>query len=117
LSTPSTAAGACAARRRRWEDAVHPAAARKARPLPDHPFLSTYAVRFDPTTGELAMSEIAHSSPPALVTVRKDEWFDIDAVVRRWDPHTDLAKYGVAFLVHGLLDYVVDGHFRHRPAR
>jgi magnesium transporter len=30
----------------------------------------------------------------------------------RWDSTSDLAKYGVAFLVHGLLDYVVDTHFQ-----
>jgi magnesium transporter len=45
------------------------------------------------------------------VTVRKDERFDIDAVVKRWDESPDLAKYGVAFLLHGLIDYVVDTHF------
>lgn len=94
------------------EDAVHPRQRAKLDLYPDHAFLSTYAVSFDPTTAELAMSEIAaFLTPRALVTVRKDESFDIDAVVRRWDSHTDLAKYGLAFLVHGLLDYVIDGHF------
>ena len=29
----------------------------------------------------------------------------------RWDGSPDLAKYGVGFLLHGLLDYVVDTHF------
>ena len=52
------------------------------------------------------------SSPAnALVTVRKDEGFDIDEVVARWDQSPDLAKYGVGFLLYGLLDYVVDTHF------
>jgi magnesium transporter len=32
-------------------------------------------------------------------------------VVRRWDESPDLAKSGVAFLLYGLLDNVVDGHF------
>jgi magnesium transporter len=45
------------------------------------------------------------------VTVRKSEEFDIAGVVARWDASPDLAKHGVAFLLHGLLDYVVDGHF------
>jgi magnesium transporter len=45
------------------------------------------------------------------VTVRKNEDFDINAVVKRWDEANDLAKSGVGFLVHGLLDYVVDSHF------
>jgi magnesium transporter len=43
--------------------------------------------------------------------VRKSERFDIDGVVGRWDSSPDLAKYGVSFLLHGLLDYVVDSHF------
>ena len=47
----------------------------------------------------------------AVVTVRPGEAFDIDAVVRRWDNLAHLAKNGVGFLVHGLLDYVVDTHF------
>ena len=36
---------------------------------------------------------------------------DIQHVVARWDASPDLAKYGVGFLLHGLLDVVVDGHF------
>jgi len=47
----------------------------------------------------------------ALVTVRAEEGFDIDAVVVRWDAMSQLAKSGVGFLLHGLLDYVVDTHF------
>jgi magnesium transporter len=47
----------------------------------------------------------------ALVTVRKDDNFDIAAVMNRWNLSADLAKSGVAFLLHGLLDYIVDTHF------
>jgi magnesium transporter len=47
----------------------------------------------------------------ALVTVRHDDDFDMDAVVERWDSSMELAKSGVAFLLHGLVDYIVDGHF------
>jgi magnesium transporter len=38
------------------------------------------------------------------------ENFDIDAVVQRWDAEAELSRYGVGFLVHGLIDYVVDTH-------
>ena len=31
--------------------------------------------------------------------------------MRRWDDNSDLLKYGVGALVHGLLDAIVDGHF------
>ena len=32
-------------------------------------------------------------------------------VLDRWDLSQDLAHHGVAFLLHGLIDHVVDGHF------
>src|SRR6266536_3022410 len=47
----------------------------------------------------------------ALITVRKDPKFDIEAVVARWDGSADLASHGVGFLLWGLLDVIVDGHF------
>ena len=94
------------------EDAVEALQRPKLDRYPDHAFLSTYGVLFDPVTATLAMSEVAaFLTPRALVTVRRDEAFDIESVVSRWDSHADLAEYGVAFLVHGLLDYVVDEHF------
>lgn len=69
-------------------------------------------MRFDRETGALTPSELAaFITPRALVTVRKDEDFDVEAVLSRWDSSADLAKGGVGFLVHGLLDFIVDGHF------
>src|SRR5260221_345415 len=47
----------------------------------------------------------------ALITIRKDDGFDIGAVVSYWDGSADLAKEGVGYLVHGLLDNIVDGYF------
>jgi magnesium transporter len=35
----------------------------------------------------------------------------MDEVVARWDRSTDVAAHGVAFLLYGLLDVVVDGYF------
>ncbi|HUY60934.1 MAG TPA: magnesium transporter CorA family protein, partial [Candidatus Dormibacteraeota bacterium] len=43
--------------------------------------------------------------------VRKDDGLDIDAVVQRWEASPDLARHGVAYLLYGFLDYLVDGHF------
>lgn len=78
------------------EDAVQGQQRPKLDRYPDHSFLSTYAIRFDPGTAELAVSEIAaFLTSHALVTVRRDEVFDIEAVVERWDSHSDLARYGV----------------------
>lgn len=96
--------------------AVEDAVLEKERPKLDryasHLFLTAYTVRVDPQTGELGTSELAaFATPRAIVTVRKDEHFDIDAVVQRWDSSPELAKGGVSYLLHGLLDYVVDSHF------
>jgi magnesium transporter len=63
-------------------------------------------------SGKLETSEIGmFITRNALVTVRKDEGVDIDAIVGRWDESKELAKYGVSFLLWGVLDFIVDGHF------
>ena len=77
-----------------------------------HLFLSAYAVDLDPETRVLSAEELAvFITTDALITVRKDERVDIEKVVARWDETPDLAKGGVGFLLYGLLDYLVDGHF------
>jgi len=77
-----------------------------------HDFLSAYAVHLDAESGELVLGEIAaFITPSALVTVRRDNVFPLDGLLRRWDDNADLTKYGIGALVHGLLDFVVDGHF------
>jgi magnesium transporter len=69
-------------------------------------------VNLDTESGELSSDEInAFITSNALVTVRKSTHFDMDAVMLRWDGSADLASSGVGFLLHGLLDYVVDTHF------
>ncbi|GAA1792608.1 magnesium transporter CorA family protein [Planosporangium flavigriseum] len=77
----------------------------------DHLFISAYAVQLDGRLGRLTTSEIGvFATPRVVVTVRRDDRFDLEEVVARWDDNADLAKYGVAFLLHGLLDTLVDGH-------
>jgi magnesium transporter len=77
-----------------------------------HEFLNMYGVDLDHTTGELRLSELsAFITANALITVRKDKAFDIENVVARWDDLPDLAAHGVGFLLYGLIDHVVDGHF------
>lgn len=94
------------------EDAVGEHQRAKLDRYDTHSFLTAYAVRLDDETGTLETSELAaFITGRALVTIRKDEHFDIEAVVARWDSAADLAKGGVGFLLHGLLDYIVDGHF------
>jgi magnesium transporter len=96
--------------------AVEDAGLERQRPKLDryrsHLFLTAYAAKLDTATGELATSELsAFVTPQALITVRNDDGLDIGAVVDRWDASSDLAKFGVGYLLHGLLDYIVDGHF------
>ena len=96
--------------------AVEAATSGRQRPkferFPGHDFLNAYAVRVDVTAGELVTGEIAaFITSNALVTVRKDDEVPIDGLVACWDANADLNPYGIGALVHGLLDFVVDGHF------
>jgi magnesium transporter len=94
------------------EDAVHERQRPKLDRYRSHLFLTAYGAKLDAATGELATSELAaFVTPQALITVRKDDGLDIGAVVDRWDASSDLAKFGVGYLLHGLLDFIVDGHF------
>ncbi|WP_328450201.1 MULTISPECIES: magnesium transporter CorA family protein [unclassified Amycolatopsis] len=94
------------------EDAVHEHQRPKLDRYDRHAFLTAYSADFDQESGRVRTSELAaFVMPHALVTVRKDDRFAMDAVVARWDAATDLAGSGVPYLLHGLLDYVVDGHF------
>lgn len=94
------------------EDALTLSQRPKLDRYPDHLFLSAYAVGFDAGTALVTTSEIAaFITDRAFVTVHVDEDFDVDAILARWDSSPDLAKNGVAFLLHGLLDVLVDGYF------
>ncbi|NUO98055.1 MAG: magnesium transporter CorA family protein [Nonomuraea sp.] len=76
----------------------------------NHLFITAYGVHLD--DGRLDPVEVnVFVTRNALVTVRENAYFDIDAVVRRWDAASRLAPHGVSFLLHGLLDHVVDGQF------
>lgn len=96
--------------------AVEDASKGRQRPKLDHydshDYFNAYTVRLDRETGELSTNEIgAFITPHALITVRRDESIDIEAVVKRWDGAPDLLEHGVAALMYGLLDYIVDSHF------
>jgi magnesium transporter len=96
--------------------AVEDAAQGRQRPKLDryagHDFLSAYSARLDVDSGQLLTGEIhAFITPVALVTVRRDDSFSVEALLTRWDDEVGLTKFGVGALLHGLLDVVVDGHF------
>jgi magnesium transporter len=76
-----------------------------------HLFMSAYGVTLDPEAGQLTTAELgAFITHRALITVRRSDHLDIEQVVARWDENPDLTRHGVAFLLYGLLDYLVDGH-------
>ena len=98
------------------ELAVEDALGRHQRPKVDHYashlFLACHSTRLNLDEGELETTEIdAFINERWLITVRKDDGFDIEAVTRRWDRSEALVAHGVSFLVYGLLDVVVDGYF------
>jgi magnesium transporter len=77
-----------------------------------HLFMTAYAVHLNTDTGELATSELsAFITERALITVRKSDGLDIGSVIEYWDSSPDLAKFGVGYLLHGLIDNIVDSHF------
>jgi magnesium transporter len=70
-------------------------------------FLIVKAARFE--GDRLAPTEVsAFITPRALITVQDE--FDFDDVLKRWDESSDLSGVGVGYLLHGLLDSIVDGH-------
>jgi magnesium transporter len=94
------------------EDAEHARQRPKLDTYATHLYVNAYAVAFDSVTAEVATGEIGmFVTKNALITVRKTKSFDIDSVVQRWDNVPELAKNGVGFLLYGVLDFLVDGHF------
>jgi magnesium transporter len=94
------------------EDALHERQRPKLDHYDDHVFISLYDVHLDHDSGELVTGELAvFAAPRYLITVRKSPHLDPSAMVQRWDDNADLAKHGVGFLLWGLLDVIVDGHF------
>lgn len=95
------------------EDALGPHQRPKLDHYDTHLFLACHAVRVDVETAQLVHTEVdAFIHPRWLVTVRKDDGvFDADEAMRRWDRSPALARFGVGYLLHGILDVVVDGYF------
>jgi magnesium transporter len=95
------------------EDAIQERHHTKIDRYSSHLFMSVSSAAIDESSGELIEHGIAaFITRHALITVRNDADLDIDPIINRWDSSSDLAKFGVAFLLYGLLDYLVDGHFR-----
>ncbi|HZE38184.1 MAG TPA: magnesium transporter CorA family protein [Stackebrandtia sp.] len=93
------------------EDAVHEHQRPKLDRYDSHLFMTAYAVRVHADTDLLTAGEVAaFMTPRALVTVTKDDGFEVERLVSRWDSTADGAASGIGYLVYGLLDYIVDSH-------
>ncbi|MBB2908936.1 magnesium transporter [Streptosporangium becharense] len=92
------------------EDAIQPRQRPKLDTYDSHLFISVYATKLVGHRIDFIEMSI-FVTKNALVTVRESPLFDIDEVIRRWDASSEMARYGVAYLLHGLLDTVVDGYF------
>lgn len=95
------------------EDALHDHQRAKLDHYADHEFLAAYAVQQCSDGGDtlLETGEIAaFFTERGLITVRKSALIDLRPLLQRWDATASLAGSGVAYLAHGLLDHLVDGH-------
>ncbi|MCW2614607.1 MAG: CorA-like magnesium transport protein [Frankiales bacterium] len=94
------------------EDALHDHQRPKLDRYDDHLFLAAYAVSCVPGDGLLLRTAevAAFLTPRALVTVRKDPLLELEPLLQRWDGTPGNAPSGVAYLAHGLVDHLVDGH-------
>jgi len=94
------------------EDALMGRQRAKLEHYPSHLFINAYAAKWDPKADELDTYEIsAFVTPYALITVRDKDDFDIETITKRWDDSIALAENGVAFLLWGFIDVLVDGYF------
>ena len=94
------------------EDAVHDFQRAKVDHYDTHLFLVAYDVKLNTDTGQLETLAVkAFITPQALITVHGPD-FDMTKVLRRWETDPQLALHGVSYLLWGLLDEIVDGHFQ-----
>ena len=57
-----------------------------------HFFINAYSAKFDSKTTKLVTDEIAiFVTPNALITVRDDEGFDVNQLLKQWDDSVSLA--------------------------
>ena len=78
-----------------------------------HLFINLYQANFPNDTPEVDLAELAiFVTKNAVITVRQNEEFRMHDVIKRWEESAELAHYGVAFLLWGILDVVIDDYFK-----
>ncbi|BEH00847.1 magnesium transporter CorA family protein [Brooklawnia propionicigenes] len=100
------------------EDALNHVERPKALRYAHYSFVTVYAAKWaggelsPASPGELTLTKLsAFTFPHGLVTVWYDPDFSFDEIIDRWSEDSYLSAHGSAMLVHGMLDYVVDGYF------
>jgi magnesium transporter len=100
------------------EDSLSNVGRPKAARYATHTFVTTYAAVVDVNDPDDLSDDTVRISRVsafvlrrAVVTVRQDDEFDVEELVRRWEDNSELLEYGVGALVYVLLDMIVDGHF------
>ena len=94
------------------EDALEPHQRPKLDRYATHAFLAAQAVTLDHDAMALRTTEVdAFIGEGWLVTVRADDGFPLDPVLERLERSPELLAVGIGFVVHSLLDVVVDGYF------
>jgi magnesium transporter len=94
------------------EDAMSQSQRPKLDRYPTHLFLTIYQVSVDLDAARLEEHELSvFFNERWLITVRRDDGPSIERIKARWDRSPDLARFGVGFLLYGLLDITIDDYF------
>lgn len=97
------------------EDALNEFERPKTTSYDTHTFLTVYAAALQPPGPDgsrIVLSKVsAFVFPRGVITVHYDDGFDMAPVIQRWTESAALIRYGKSALVHGMLDFVVDGYF------
>jgi magnesium transporter len=97
------------------ELAVEDALSEHQRPKLDryatHLFVTAHAIWW-PEGGPFDATEVdCFVGPRWLITVRKNERFELQPLLDRWDQSRHLVPHGVSYLLYTVLDLIVDGYF------
>ena len=93
------------------EDAVITQGRAKIDRYPKYLFLTCYATYLDTASGVVDVRKLStFVTERAVITVHREADTLSRAIVEQWDAASDLARYGVTGLLHGLLDVVIDTH-------
>ncbi|HET6951038.1 MAG TPA: magnesium transporter CorA family protein [Acidimicrobiales bacterium] len=93
------------------EDALEPHQRPKVDRYPTHLFVTAQSVALDAARRRLDSTEVdAFVGPRWLVTVRSSDGFATGPLTRRWDAAPELVALGPGYLLHTLLDRIVDDY-------